>query len=270
MSHLRATFLLLIVAGVPSIVKSQDDAEVLDGSRLEDMLDAHQFSRLHEFMDSNGDGKLSLEEMREYAQQMGKATGSKLVGGMLEHLDTSKDGKLSFEELEGDIKHEGHVTGDEMKELEQHLEVERNKFQAADSSGDAMLDAEELTVFLRPGINSNVLSVAVEAIMRQKDKNGDGSLTPDEFLEVGQLTGWDDGFFSKADTNGDGSLDATELSRLESGHLFVEEVMKEVFQHADKDNDMHVTKEELVAARAKILASGARHKISEWAQHHEL
>jgi len=264
---------------MPSIAKSQEDEEPVDDESLqEDELNAEQLNRLHELMDLNGDGKLSLEETLEYAKRVGKDIARKDIGTILEEMDTSKDGKLSLEEHEADIKQQAQ-DGDEeeMKELQKRLEVERSKFQAADSSGDGMLDSEELTGLFYPETHDEVLSVTIEETMRQKDRNGDGRLTPHEFWEAdpqdgddGQLTHEENEDFAKLDTNGDGGLDVMELRHWESGRFHTEDAMKKLFEHADKDSDMHVTGEELAAARAEIAMSDAQYHFIEWAEHHEL
>merc|ERR1739845_331003 len=119
-------------------------------------------------------------------------------------------------------------------------------------------------------------AVTVRETMSQKDKNGDGFLSEHEFWEAdpasddGALTDEEKADFQKLDTNGDGMLDVQEMRSWESGHFHTEDAMKKLFELADKDNDMHVSADELVRAREEIGLSDAQYHLIEWAEHHEL
>merc|ERR1719263_1010290 len=128
-------------------------------------------------MDTNGDGRLSLQEVLEYAHSTGRQIATKDVGAILDELDTSKDGRLSLDEHVQDIKNQAEG-GDEqeMKDLQSRLEVEKEKFTAADGNADGFLDTEELASLFYPETHEGVLAVTVRETMRQKDRNEDGLL----------------------------------------------------------------------------------------------
>eukprot|EP00913_Durusdinium_trenchii_P005363 g5003.t1 len=82
-------------------------------------MSAEQLRALHKKFDQNGDGKVSLTEVLEFARHMSKAIAGKDVASILEEIDTNKDGKLSLQEHLNDL-HQQADGGDEeeLKELE--------------------------------------------------------------------------------------------------------------------------------------------------------
>merc|ERR1712187_149582 len=164
-----------------------------------------------------------------------------------------------------------------MKDLETRKKVETAKFHAADSNHDGELDDKELTALFYPETHDGVLQVTVAETLRQKDANQDGKLTPQEFWEAdrsdgdeGELSEEEKADFAKLDRNSDGHLTMEELKSWESGRYHTEEAMKQLFELADKDNDMSVTADELAEAREQISVSDAQYHLIEWAEHNEL
>jgi len=270
----------LLVFGLLGSIQCQEEGapEGDDQDIEEDSLNADQLRRIHSKFDSNGDGKVSLQEIMAFSDSVGKAIAGKDIGAILEEIDTSKDGTLSLEEHLNDI-HNQADGGDEeeKKELEHRKGVEAAKFKAADTNGDGKLSKEELPALFYPETNEGVLSVTVAETMRQKDKNSDGKLSAKEFWESDQMDGDDSDLseeekadFARLDTNGDGSIDTQELRAWESGRFHTEDAMKKLFDVTDKNSDMHITSEELVEARDQIAASDAQYHLIEWAEHHEL
>mmetsp|Transcript_67941 Transcript_67941/g.192513 ORF Transcript_67941/g.192513 Transcript_67941/m.192513 type:complete len:283 (-) Transcript_67941:64-912(-) len=282
---MRADRVLLILLGFHALqqLRCQDDldeenAEVDDQDIDEESLSGDQLRRLHSKFDANGDSKVSLHEVLQFSQGIGKAIAGKDIGAILEEIDTSKDGRLSLEEHLSDI-HNQADGGDEeeMKELEQRKRVEAAKFQAADVNGDQVLDAKELPALFYPETHDGVLAVTVQETMRQKDANSDGVLTQMEFWEAdpadgeeAELSEEEQADFAKLDLDGNGVLNFDELKSWESGRFHTEEAVKKLFEIADKDHDMHVTADELAEAKEQIAASDAQYHLIEWAEHHEL
>merc|ERR1719469_1052654 len=101
---------------------------------------------------------------------------------MLEELDRDRDGRLSLEEHLQDMQSaaEGGEYED-MTEFQDRRETDSAKFAAADEDGDGLLSLEELPFFFYPETHEGVLGVAVQELMRAKDRSQDGRLTPMEF-----------------------------------------------------------------------------------------
>lgn len=232
---------------------------------------------LHAKFDQNGDGKVSLSEVLDFARHMSKAIAGKDVSAILEEIDTDKDGKLSLQEHLNDL-HQQADGGDEaeMKELESRKVVETAKFKAADVDKDQILSAHEVASLFYPETNPAVLEVVVQDTMKMKDKDGDGVLSAKEFWEFGeedgeeQLSEEEMQDFQKLDKDGNGVLNMEELRAWESGLFHTEAAMIKLIQIADKDGDMQATAEELENAREELANSDAQYHLIEWAEHHEL
>jgi len=277
---MRAASWVAAFAVLAFLVQGQDEGEADydDQDIEEETLSAEQLMGLHKKFDQDGNGKVSLQEVMSFADGMGKAIASKDISAIMEEIDTSKDGKLSLEEHLNDI-HNQADGGDEeeMKELEERKQVEAAKFAAADNNGDKVLDADELPALFYPETHDAVLAVTVGQTMRQKDTNKDGKLSAREFWEAdtvegdeGELSEEENVDFEKLDLDGDGFLNMDELRAWESGRFHTEQAMKKLFDIADKDNDMHVTADELAKAREQISISDAQYHLIEWSEHHEL
>jgi len=76
--------------------------------------------------------------------------------------------------------------------------------------------------------------------------------------------------FKKLDKDGSGTLDVDELKHWESERFHTIEAMKKLMEIADKDNDLHLTLEEIDAAYSTISSSDAQYHFMEWAENHEL
>jgi calcium-binding protein CML len=268
----------LVIFSLLLSAQCQDEPEYDDADMDEDSLTSDQLRKIHSKFDSNGDGKVSIDEVMAFSHNVGKEIARKDIGSILEEIDTNKDGTLSLEEHLNDIHNQADGGDDEeMKELADRKVVEEKKFKAADANGDGQLDKEELPALFYPETHEGVLSVTVEETMRQKDRTGDGKLTPKEFWEADLIEG-DDGDlseeenadFSKLDTNGDKLIDTNELRAWESGRFHTEDAMQKLFEVADKDGDMHITADEFAEAKDLIASSDAQYHLIEWAEHHEL
>jgi len=273
-----SSWAVALVLGLAAVAHAQDpgdDAED-DQDIEEESLTVEQLQALHSKFDKDGNGRVSMSEVMSHADVMGAEIAGRDIGAILEEIDTSKDGKLSLEEHLNDI-HNQADGGDEeeMKELEERKQVEARKFAAADVNGDGVLEAGEVPALFYPETHDGVLAVTVAETMKQKDRDSDGKLSAIEFWEVtdeedSELSEEENEDFRKLDLDGNGFLDLDELRSWESGRFHTEEAMKKMFELADKNNDMHVSLDELVDAREPISVSDAQYHLIEWAEHHEL
>lgn len=254
-----------------------DDADEREDEIEQDALSTEQMRGMHSKIDKNGDGKVSMSEVMSFSADMRRIIAMKDINTVLEEMDTDKDGRLSLPELLKDMEQWGEGDEEDKHEREARKDIEARKFKIADVNGDGFLDKQELPALFYPETHEGVLEVTTAATLKQKDTNGDGKLSAKEFWEGDAVDSEDlaiseeeQADFKKLDKNGDGSLDLEELKAWESGKFHTEEAMMKLFELADKDNDMHVTADELDAAREQIAGSDAQYHLMEWAEHHEL
>merc|ERR1719487_1298314 len=166
---------------------------------------------------------------------------------------------------------------EEMKEIANRKELEKEKFKAADKDQSGLLSLQELPALFYPETHDGVLELTAAATLKAKDTDGNGELTPKEFWEGDAVDGEDlaiseeeQADFTKLDTDNSGTLNLQELKAWESGGFHTEEAMKKLFELADQDSDMMVTADELDSARELIAGSDAQYHLMEWVEHAEL
>ena len=87
--------LFLVWIATLSPVISQEEDEMPDDQDIsEEAMSPEQLRALHAKFDQNGDGKVSLSEVLDFARHMSKAIAGKDVSAILEEIDTDKDGNL--------------------------------------------------------------------------------------------------------------------------------------------------------------------------------
>jgi len=253
-----------------------DDIDEDDGIE-QDALSAEQMQGIHQKMDANGDGRASMVEVLAFSDSMRRHIAAKDVKTVLDEMDLDKDGRLSVEELIKDMDMWSDDEEEDRRESAMRKEVETAKFGVADKDKDGLLDVEELPALFYPETHEGVLDLTAKQTLQQKDLDGDGLLTLQEFWEGDALEGEEMTItederedFQKLDTDRSGRLDLPELKMWESGRFHTEEAMKTLFELADRDSDMHVTAEELGSAREQIAGSDAQYHLMEWAEHYEL
>lgn len=138
-----------------------------------------------------------------------------------------------------DADKDGKVTYDELKKIAPSLSEER--FKVMDRNGDGSLSPEEM-----PGRGAR---------FAQADTNGDKKLSKDEFKTA--FPNIPEERFAKMDTNGDGQLDGAEAQQLREGMRLGERFgegrgREHIFERADKDGDGKVTAEEFKQASPNI------------------
>jgi len=235
-----------------------DDTEEGDGT-----LSLEQLQKLHSKMDADSNGKVSMAEVLQFADATRKEIAHKDIKDAMEEVDSDKDGKFSMDEF---MKVLGGDAG--MGEDSPRVAVEKRKFMAADADSDGFLSEVELPAIIYPETHGGVLHIAAQSTLEQRDADKDGLLTAEEFWEGVEEPIMAD--FKKFDKDGSGKLDLDELKDWESGRFRYVEDMKPFMEAGDKDNDLHVSSEELVAAHGTLASSNAHDHFMEWATHHEL
>lgn len=273
---LRTPMVVLMMGiAIVAVVRAQDpDDEIEDEEGLE-TLTSDQIHALHGLFDLDANGRASFEELKSFATKMRLEIAQKDIHSILDEMDLNKDKQLSLEELLKDMDTQSEGSEEDAKEISIRKELETQKFKAADNNADGMLSAEELPALFYPETHPGVLELTAGATLTLKDANKDGKLTAKEFwngysedgVSISEEENQD---FAKLDTDKDGTLSLEELKAWESGEFHTEEGLKKMFEYADKDADMHLTKTELDNAKGELAGTDAQYHLLEWVQHHEL
>eukprot|EP00746_Dinoflagellata_sp_MGD_P000293 gnl/MRDRNA2_/MRDRNA2_100518_c0_seq1.p1 gnl/MRDRNA2_/MRDRNA2_100518_c0~~gnl/MRDRNA2_/MRDRNA2_100518_c0_seq1.p1 ORF type:complete len:332 (+),score=112.09 gnl/MRDRNA2_/MRDRNA2_100518_c0_seq1:117-1112(+) len=264
-----------------------------------------QLSKLHDKMDKNGDGKVSIDEIKDFNDDvdLGMANGD--TGQILQEFDKDGDGKIGIDEYIteespfADLDAMGGEGDDDQAQMEAakakeavHMEMQQNMFKAADHDGDGFLSHDEFRGLVHPETNHKVLIETVKVVMKEKDLDKDGKLTLAEFFEhhdpgytdekpegmeeddemdgLHEMQKQEQQNFAWLDKDKDGLLDIHEVLRWESGESNVRQSWAALFDFADADKDGHITKKELVDAHPQVIESEAHNTMKFWNEHLEL
>jgi len=125
-------------------------------------------------MDSSGDGRLSLEDIKQgYSQFFGHSLSDHECEEILKEVDQDKSGYIEFEEfLRVTLKVETIIT-------EKNLKI---AFSFFDKNNSGRLSAEEIKVIL--GDKNPVDNEYIKSIIEEVDTNHDGLITFEEFKDL--------------------------------------------------------------------------------------
>merc|ERR1712008_102276 len=220
-----------------------------------------QLLKLHAKMDSDANGKLSLDEILHFYRETRKSSADKQAAEIMLEVDGDEDGFFGKEEFKGYM-----FGGEEAQDNDQFRTVE--KFNVADADSNGELDVKELAVFFNPDVHHGVLRIDVQHTMDETDKDKDGFITAEEFMQKNEGASETDQF-KRIDRDGSGKIDMDEMMSWESGHIHTLEELESFMQLADADADQHVTVEELHALHGNKKYR-APYYFGEMVYHHEL
>jgi len=234
--------------------------------RIARPLEEGQLHAVHDKLDKNSDGKASLAEVMGFWKDTRAGIAKKVAPGIIKKMDRDGDGVVSLDDI---LKDEVFTKMDPESEVVQdHMFLEGKKFMAADANKDKVLDESEIHHFFFPELHDGVQEHMAERMMQLRDKNKDGYLSEEEFVNEKQNRTWND--FNDLDKNQDDKLEQEELKAWESGHHHTEQAMTKLIETVDEDGDGHISKAELSKSREAIAATDAHFHLAEWAKHHEL
>lgn len=247
--------------------------EIEDIAAHLDPLTPEQLQRLHDRLDEDRDGKVSVEEIMEFASRMMTSVRREQVSAILEEVDTSNDGKLALDEHMADVHKNWNTDGD----LEIFKAEETQKFKKADLDGDGLLDITELPRLWHQDTELAVVDEwmhLAEQALEKKDKDNDHKLSMLEFwshddgeAEIGPE---EEETFKNLDLDKDGFLEVREYMEWDSGRFHTEESLLKLLAIADKDSDMHITAEELISSIEEIHLDNVKYHLMEWSHRTEL
>jgi Ca2+-binding EF-hand superfamily protein len=267
----RAFVLLRFMEGMVHSLAFEDD-EIPSSSLLSEddelgfareQISLDQLNRLHSKCDENRDGKASLPELMQFGESVRKHVAEKEIDAVMNEIDLSPhDGHASLQEYMDDLEQHWAPHEDEDPTIvNQHIELrntELEKFKLADADEDGSLNRTELINMVSPGMHDRIFEISTSAEFRQKDTDGDGLLSEEEFWggHPGQP-----GEFQNLDKNGDGTIDIEEMKLWASGWYHTEVALKQLFDLADEDKDGFLTTSELEAVYTTIDTTDAHYHL---------
>jgi calcium-dependent protein kinase len=139
-------------------------------------------AKVFKAFDKNGDGKLSIEEVKEgYLEHYGRIMSDEEVVTMFNAVDTDRSGFIDYSEFV-------------VAAMQQRQLTSQDKLQAAfrmfDKDGSGIISADEIREVLQFGGSTTMSTEAIDAIIKQVDANGDGEISFEEFVQM--MTNLDD------------------------------------------------------------------------------
>jgi len=249
--------------------------------------DPRTMGAIHKKMDSNGDGRLSLNEVIEFSRLTSKDMEEVSSDGSMEQYDTNKDGKVTWKEVmrsvsENTIDTSGFIEVDKKTFMEQDryfTQQRKDRFEAVDQDKDGRLDSKEFAYFHSPveSLPPDVLKALVMASVKHNDRNGDGKLDSKEYFSFMQSREYEheekteeitEKAFAWLDVDGDGKLSVEELYRQESGEINMTSAFKDLFADADTDKDSHLSLDEFHKHMPLMTETPAGSYIAKWMHHY--
>eukprot|EP00092_Neocalanus_flemingeri_P016037 GFUD01017357.1.p1 GENE.GFUD01017357.1~~GFUD01017357.1.p1 ORF type:complete len:167 (+),score=64.83 GFUD01017357.1:67-567(+) len=155
--------------------------------------DVNRIRAQFQTLDKNGDGILTVSEMRQTLNAAGKDYTLKDVQKMVKKADKNGDGRVVWEEfLELMAEQMQKIRGGEdVKYVEgkettgEEYEKAMQAFKLFDKNGDGMIDLNELKEAMKE-LNLEQDPEKVEELLKGLDENGDGVI---DYVEFGRLLG---------------------------------------------------------------------------------
>ena len=222
--------------------------------------------KLFPLMDKNSDGKISIDELKDFHFYTSKSHAVKFFK-VPTWMDTNQDNKLSLEELQ-EANHKAGMSMPHIdpEEIKKQFAKEEAKFQELDVQKKGVLEKEDVILFFHPNLDPRVSLLETKHLMEISDFDHDGKLSKAEF-EAKEFPAE----FAKVDTNSDGSIDTEEMHEWSAGLLEFVSIMMRVQEIADEDKDHGLSLDELLKARETISKEGVDHVFRSWtAMHNEL
>ncbi|VDK83148.1 unnamed protein product [Litomosoides sigmodontis] len=248
-----------------AVIGSRKEAEIFDDLSPDEA--KRRLEILARKMDRDNDGYVTREELEEVIKKNMIALDLEESNDRFREMDTNQDNLVTWNEYVqesfGDIDQENEMIDADDKRL---LEDDWRFFLTADQDKDERLSNSEFHAFQNPESFPHMHTALIEVTMKEKDKNRDGKITLDEFLDdlVGdRKSEWytveKNRFERDYDKDGNGFLEGSEIASwlVTSLETTAAEEVEHLMSKADKDNDGRLSIDEIVNESDLFVGSEA-------------
>jgi calcium-dependent protein kinase len=145
-------------------------------SQLLSKQEKDNLARVFKAFDKNGDGRLSIEEVKEgYLEHYGRIISDEEVEKMFAAVDTDGSGFIDYSEFVVAAMNEQQLTTNDKLQA---------AFKMFDKDGSGIITADEIKEVLQFGGTNQLNTAAINAIIKQVDENGDGEISFEEFVAM--------------------------------------------------------------------------------------
>ncbi|CAD6447131.1 1f3d4e3a-b56d-4fd1-a0e1-481fe67ab24e [Sclerotinia trifoliorum] len=123
--------------------------------------------------DKDGDGTISTAELAEAMKSLGQNPSDAEIQDMINEVDVDQSGTVDFDEF---LK----MMTTETKGVDFEQEM-RSAFKVFDVDGSGTISPEEIYK-LMASLGENLSEEEIKSMVKEVDKNGDGSIDYDEFV----------------------------------------------------------------------------------------
>lgn len=251
-----------------------------DAMSLPEDIRIARFQKIISKMDEDSSNSISRKELVQWTLKALQKMDAREMGEDFELADGDEDGKVSWKEYVVNIYGveeelienftEADVIGNaELADLNRLYNREYAKFVAADYNEDGLLDEKEYELFYNPANEPKSISFAIDHAMKQVDKDGDGTLSLDEYLNDFKVPMQDEeesdnkqsmiDIFMELDLNKNNKLDGDELSlwiQQDNGEIAADEA-SHLINECDEDENESLSYKEMEDCMEDFLESDA-------------
>ncbi|KAL3696685.1 hypothetical protein R1sor_010761 [Riccia sorocarpa] len=166
------------------MITDAKQTDTTKGAMVDHILDLEndKLTEAFRIIDSNGDGKISEEELGAMWKRLGEKISQKELRLMIQEADKNGDGVLDLEEFIEFFS--GMVVHPEIDDPIQHADDIRLAFDLSAFAHDGLISAAELQTLMRKIRGKKVSAADCAAMIRFLDSDGDGLITFTEFQKL--------------------------------------------------------------------------------------